>query len=60
MIVLIRQLVTFLIKKMAKAMATIQKIYKEKLELMELISLKTCSYLRLLRNIQIANTHSFI
>ena len=48
MIVLIKQLVTFLIKKMAKAMATMQKIYKEKFELIESITLKTCSYLRLL------------
>lgn len=39
MIVLIKQLVTFLIKKMTKAMATMQKIYKEKFELIELITL---------------------
>lgn len=58
--VLNRQLVTFLIKKMAKAMATMQKIYKEKLELIESITLKTCSYLRLLQNFQTSNTHSFI
>lgn len=60
MIVLIRQLVTFLIKKMATAMATMQKIYKEKFELIESITLKTCSYLRLLQNFQTSNTHSFI
>lgn len=58
--VLNRQLVTFLIKKMAKAMATMQKIYKEKLELIESITLKTCSFLRLLQNFQTSNTHSFI
>ncbi len=58
--VLNRQLVTFLIKKMAKAMATMQKIYKEKFELIESITLKTCSYLRLLQNFQTSNTHSFI
>lgn len=58
--VLNRQLVTFLIKKMAKAMATMQKIYKEKFELIESITLKICSYLRLLQNFQTSNTHSFI
>ncbi len=58
--VLNRQLVTFLIKKMAKAMATMQKIYKEKFELIESITLKTCSFLRLLQNFQTLNTHSFI
>ncbi len=58
--VLNRQLVTFLIKKMAKAMATMQKIYKEKFELIESITLKTCSFLRLLQNFQTSNTHSFI
>lgn len=60
MIVLNRQLVTFFIKKMAKAMATMQKIYKEKFELIESITLKTRSYLRLLPNFQTSNTHSFI
>lgn len=58
--VLNRQLVTFFIKKIAKAMTTMQKTYKEKLELIESITLKTCSYLRLLQNFQTLNTHSFI
>ena len=45
---------------MARAMMTMQKIYKEKFELIESITLKTCSYLRLLQNFQTSNTYSFI
>lgn len=41
-------------------MMTMQKIYKEKFELIESITLKTCSYLRLLQDFQTSNTHSII